>query len=674
MASLESILPAFFISSYSALSILSALADMSASQDYKKGKVGQSAHRWKDSQGLPARLSKPFRGMYHDVRRRLPYYGSDFRDGWAYRVFAGTIRIYFVNLLPALAFQLDMSYNTDGFFGINEALLASALAAIVFSLLSAQPLTVVGVTGLISLFNYTIYDIIKLHDVTLYPRFLVWVGIWAAVFHWATAIFNLCDYMRTITDFSSQTFGFYVGTIYIIKGCEELSIGFQNGQISNGFASAMVSILYFLTIYMLEQIGQTAYTRGWLRKFLSDYAYPLATIWWTGFTHFPGNLAYAHFEYLPQTRAFFPTVDRAWVVDFWSLPVKWIFVAIPFGLLMTLLFYYDHNVSSLTAQARNFPLKKPAGFHWDFFLLGWTCLIGGLLNVPLPNGLVPQAPVHTDSLTYYKDEPKVFETKDREEPTIIRKETVAESVAEQRVSHLLMGLALVGTMTTPFLTVISLMPRAIMSGVFFTVGFGSILTSPILTHKIAYLLRDPKFHSPSDPLNTVSRWQIWHYLFWQFLGYAITVAISQTIAAIGFPVLIVALIPLRWKLLPRLFTRHELEVMDCLTATGDVVLASLGGRPQMPEAVRENERQQGSRDVEVGAAELSGGILREDDGDWHKRSRDRSSGIGIDGGAITRRRSSIGSTRERTSLSSPQRTAGNVNGETVIEEDKSDSH
>jgi hypothetical protein len=196
--------PAFFISSDSSLSVSQALhifmADMSASQGHKKEQPGQFVYRWEIGQGLLARLSKPFRGMYHDVRRRLPYYGSDFRDGWAYRVFAGTIRIYFVNLLPALAFQLDMSYNTDGFFGINEALLASALAAIVFSLLSAQPLTVVGVTGLISLFNYTIYDIIKLHDVTLYPRFLVWVGIWAAVFHWATAIFNLCDYMRTITD------------------------------------------------------------------------------------------------------------------------------------------------------------------------------------------------------------------------------------------------------------------------------------------------------------------------------------------------------------------------------------------------------------------------------------------------------------------------------------------
>lgn len=506
-----------------------------------------------------------------------------------------------------------MNHNTGGFFGINEALLSSALAAIVFSTLSAQPLTVVGITGLISLFNYTIYDIIKLHDVTLFPRFMVWVGIWAAVWHWAVAITNLCDYMRTITDFSSQTFGLYVGTIYCVKGVEELSVNFYHNNITNGFASAMVAVLYFITVYYLERIGNTSFATSGVRKFLSDYAYPLATIWWTGFTHFPGNLAYVDFARLPVTRAFYPTVDRPWVVDFWTLPVKWIFVALPIGFLMMLLFYYDHNVSSLTAQARSFPLKKPAGFHWDFFLLGCTCFIGGILNVPLPNGLVPQAPVHTDGLTYYTDEAEHIHTKDHEaEPVIVRHRTEAVRVAEQRVSHFLMGLALVGMMTGPLLVVVHLMPRAILSGVFFTVGLGGILTNPILVHKIKFLLTDPAFIPPHEPLLKVRRRQIVHYLFWQLFGWATTVAVSQTIAAIGFPVLIMALIPLRWKVLPHLFRRDELEIMDNLTATGEVVLVSLGGRPEMPEdrMCRVKEEKRHREDPERGAAGLEGGMER----------------------------------------------------------------
>lgn len=118
------------------------------------------------------------------------------------------------SMLPALAFILDMNLRTGGFYGVNEALFSSALACIVFSILGAQPLTVVGITGLISLFNYTIFDIIKRHDVTLYPQFMTWVAIWAAIFHWLFAIWNFCDYMRYVTDFSSQSFGAYVGIIY----------------------------------------------------------------------------------------------------------------------------------------------------------------------------------------------------------------------------------------------------------------------------------------------------------------------------------------------------------------------------------------------------------------------------------------------------------------------------
>lgn len=131
--------------------------------------------------------------------------------------------MYFVNLLPALAFQLDMTRNTGGYFGVNEALFASALAAIVFSLFSAQPLTIVGITGLISLFNYTIYDIAVRQGIgELYPQFIAWVSIWAAITHWIAAIGNLCDYMRYITDFSSNAFGMYVGIIYMSESLWQL--------------------------------------------------------------------------------------------------------------------------------------------------------------------------------------------------------------------------------------------------------------------------------------------------------------------------------------------------------------------------------------------------------------------------------------------------------------------
>lgn len=46
---------------------------------------------------------------------------------------------------------------------------------------------------------------------------------WAAVWHWLFAVFNISDYTRFITDMTSETFGFYVGIVYIQKGIELLS-------------------------------------------------------------------------------------------------------------------------------------------------------------------------------------------------------------------------------------------------------------------------------------------------------------------------------------------------------------------------------------------------------------------------------------------------------------------
>ncbi|XHG00972.1 hypothetical protein AWENTII_004380 [Aspergillus wentii] len=487
------------------------------------------------------------RGMFHDVRRRLPYYWSDIKDAWSYRTIACTIRIYFINILPAIAYTLDMYRRTGHFFGINEALFSSALAAMVFSIFSAQPLTIVGITGLISLFNYTIFDIIALHDPSIYPTFMCWTAIWAAIFHWIVAFCNLCDYMRYVTDFSAESFGMYVGIIYI--RVEELVNGFGQGNAA-GFMGCMVAILYFATVYGLERLGMTV-------RFLADYAYVIATIFWTGFSHIPGPLNDTPLSAIPTSLAFHPTQPRNWLLPFWELPLKWIFIALPFGFLVMLLFYYDHNVSSLTAQARRFPLKKPAGFHWDFFLLGCTAFVAGILGIPMPNGLVPQAPVHTDSLT----------TENEDNDNI---------VIEQRISHFIMGLAIIVTMTPPFLTVLHTIPAPIFGGVFLIVGWGSIESNGILRRTV-FLITENRFLRDEELLLTIRKRKIILYLVCQILSVAACVGISQTIAAIAFPVLIIAMIPFRVWLIPRWFDQSELDVLDAFTADNEAVLGSLGG-------------------------------------------------------------------------------------------------
>jgi boron transporter len=122
-----------------------------------------------------------FHGMTQDVRRRAPYYSSDWLDAWNYRVVPATLYMYFANILPALAFSLDMFSKTDMQYGVNEVLLASVLGAVVSSIAACQPLVIVGVTGPITVFNYTVYDLMSskaTSDPTFdYLRFMCWIGL-----------------------------------------------------------------------------------------------------------------------------------------------------------------------------------------------------------------------------------------------------------------------------------------------------------------------------------------------------------------------------------------------------------------------------------------------------------------------------------------------------------------
>ena len=376
--------------------------------------------------------------------------------------------------------------------------------------------------------------------------------------------------------------------------------------------SCMIAILYFLTINGLELLGGSTVFRPVFRGLLADYAYVFATLFWVGFSHIPGNLEDTDISRVPISRAFYPTQDRGWLLHFWELDVKWVFAALPFGFLIMLLFYYDHvcfpflplvpnkqrdtdqmqNVSSLGAQARHFPLKKPAGFHWDFFLLGCTTFISGIIGIPMPNGLVPQAPVHTDSLTIYETDLRLIPTIDSdgegEGVEIRRPITKATAVVEQRISHFVMGLGIIGTMTGPLLIVLLTMPSAVFAGVFLTVGWGSVGTSGIV-NKAVFLLLEDRFVQRDHPLLRVQRRKILLWIVCQAIGVAACVAISQTIAAIGFPVLIIALIPFRVWVIPKWYSQDELDVLDNLTANNSAVLESLGGPPKFPgeEQVRE---------------------------------------------------------------------------------------
>ncbi|KAK4188192.1 HCO3 transporter family-domain-containing protein [Podospora australis] len=594
-----------------------------------------------------------FRGMVNDLRRRAPYYLSDWTtDAWDYRIVPATVYMFFANILPALAFSLDMFHKTGMQYGVNEVLLASVLGAVVFSVAACQPLVIVGVTGPITVFNYTVYDIM-MPTGTNYLAFMCWIGLWSLVFHWILAITNSCNWLRYVTRFPCDIFGFYVAFIYLQKGIQILE---TLGDDSSFYLSVVVALLVFAIAYICGELGKSSLFKHPIRIFIKDYGTPLTVVFFTGFVHM-GKMADIQMETLPTGDAFMPTwSERGWFVHFWDIPVGDVFLAIPFAVLLTVLFWFDHNVSSLIAQGTEFPLRKPAGFHWDIFLLGLTTGVAGLLGLPFPNGLIPQAPFHTESLcvTEVVDKDNDSETSGGggESKPMFK----ATHVVEQRVSNLAQGLLTVVAMTGPLLTVLHLIPQGVLAGLFFIMGFQALEGNGI-TLKLLFLLRDERLTPANHPLKRIKRRSaVWMFVIIELVGFGATFAITQTVAAVGFPIFIFLLIPVRALVLPRWLSAEELGVLDEPTAspfTMEGIGGTYGGRETTTEEQEVLDVSGGEEGVREKKKKGRGNGRSEEE--LAELGEIRNSGLEAEGsgaGRVRRRLSAVGRGGEVTILES----------------------
>lgn len=504
------------------------------------------------------------RGILNDLRARGPYYWSDIKDAYNYRVIPSVIFIFFTNLLPAIAFAQDMFDRTDNSYGVNEVLMSSAMAGVVFGLFSGQPLCIVGVTGPIAIFSYTVFEIITPRGTPYFP-FMCWIYLWGMIMHFIIAYFNWVLFMKIISNFSCEVFGLFICIVYCHKAVQMLVRQFDTDGITSGFASVMIALL--MVIFGLGSTvfgSQLHYFKPWIRKIFVDYGVPLSVIFFTGFIHFGGYLGQVHLSRLATTRAFEPTTNSAavgrahgWFIHFWpgeNISVGDVFIAVPFALLLTFLFYFDHNVSSLMCQLKEYPLKKPASFHWDFMLLGLTTGVSGILGIPAPNGLIPQAPLHTASLVVHD-----------------HSTGKAVAVVEQRLTNTLQGVFTFVLMTGPFLIVLGLIPQAVLCGLFFIMGINGFHEGAVI-NKIRFLFLD-RDYIESDPdaltlwkdLSRIPRDKMKHfylYLALQVIAGVAEFAITLTKGAVGFPgVLLFFAFCAKW-LWPYIIPKEDLDYLD----------------------------------------------------------------------------------------------------------------
>jgi len=185
--------------------------------------------------------------------------------------------------------------------------------------------------------------------------------------------------------------------IYIATAIEDLVIFFQDDALEAALLSLVLAIGTFYVAYNLNQARSWHILVGPMRAVLADYAVLISVIAFTGLSYI-GKLGDAGVSRVDVPNEFSTTASRDWLVRFWEVPGWVIVAAIPFGGILTMLFFFDHNVSSLLSQQADFNLKKGSAYHWDLLVLGLSILPCSFLGLPPCNGLIPQAPLHVRSL------------------------------------------------------------------------------------------------------------------------------------------------------------------------------------------------------------------------------------------------------------------------------------
>lgn len=137
------------------------------------------------------RTRRLFGGLIKDVQRRYPKYASDFKDALSFQCMAAVIFIYFAALSPAITFGGLLgeagwnvfSFNlvndecvhkplvgalmshvltgekTDGLIGVSELIVSTSVQGIIFCLLGAQPLLIVGFSGPMLVFEEAFFSV-----------------------------------------------------------------------------------------------------------------------------------------------------------------------------------------------------------------------------------------------------------------------------------------------------------------------------------------------------------------------------------------------------------------------------------------------------------------------------------------------------------------------------------
>ncbi|XP_050448373.1 electroneutral sodium bicarbonate exchanger 1 isoform X4 [Cataglyphis hispanica] len=554
----------------------------------------------REESGL-ARTGRLFGGLINDVKRKAPFYLSDFKDALALQCVASFIFLYFACLSPIITFGGLLGEATGKNMAAMESLVSGFVCGIGYGFFSGQPLTILGSTGPVLVFETIVYEFCKKVDWN-YMSFRFWIGTWTAIILIILVALDASAFVCYITRFTEENFATLIAFIFIYKAIENvLSIGKKyplntyssetldydcwckspnislpssynninwttldkaacenyNGTMVGDGCDAphyvpdvfLMSIILFMGTFLLsvelKDFKNALFFPSKVRQVVSDFAVLIAIFSMSTLDHFVGIPT----PKLEVPAEFKPTLEgRGWIISpfhhnpFWSAIVA----CLP-ALLGTILIFMDQQITAVIVNRKENKLKKGCGYHLDLFILAILIEICSVMGLPWFVAATVLSINHVNSLKLESEC-----AAPGEKPQFL-------GVREQRATHILIFLMIgCSVFLTPMLRNI---PMPVLFGVFLYMGVASLKGLQFFD-RILIMLMPVKYQPDYMFLRQVPLKRVHMFTVIQLACLAcLWIIKSFSSTSILFPLMLVVMIGIR-KSLDLIFTQRELKILD----------------------------------------------------------------------------------------------------------------
>lgn len=574
------------------------------------------------------RTGRLFGGLINDIKRKAPWYLSDFKDAFALQSIASVFFLYFACLTPIITFGGLLGSATEQRIAAMESLMSGAVCGILYGLFSGQPLTILGSTGPVLVFETILYDFCKDHDLD-YLSLRLWIGLWTAAILVVLVAFDASALVCYITRFTEENFATLISLIFIYKAIENvLKIGHkyplnldidvrvdcyceppngtdllnsttnwtilskhackEYGGTLHGLGCQyyadvfLFSVLLFVSTFtlavFLKDFKTTSYFPTSVRALVSDFSVVIAILLMT-VTDMLLGLDTPKLE-VPQK--FEPTWEgRGWLIPMLGRNPWWttLAAAAP-AMLATILIFMDQQITAVIINRKENKLKKGCGYHLDLLVLSVLIAICSVLGLPWFVAATVLAMTHVNSLRMESES-----SAPGEKPQFL-------GVREQRLTQVFIFL-LVG-LSVFFTPVLKRIPMAVLYGVFLYMGVSSLKGSQFFD-RILIMFMPQKYQPDYMFLRHVPTMRVHLFTLIQLTCLVCLWLIkSYKPSSIAFPLMLVVMIGVR-KLLDFIFTQRELKVLDDI----------------MPEHTKKKQEEDKMKQAEREEFEMKNALLPE---------------------------------------------------------------